>query len=305
MDDFAYTMGSNENTGYGSNVITGSFDGAATQSEIPETRGQEVRQNVPDFDFTDSESFMKQIDEFRTRAMEISKIIGQKENKVRDLERQVQVKENENRELESSLSKKREEAENINNAVNTQVERLVRRLEENQDDMSEDLSHTISLSSSEVKNSINTLQGSLDQKFDAFSQEMRNNMEGIRSGIGQELSGVSNVKDDLQGTISEIKESIETTLQGQNEEVKTTLAGFNDGMDSMKNELSEKVHSENVKVYRNIQDLLKELDQSEEQRILLETHVGKLKNQNMFLTFLAAVNLGVGIILVLLNLGIL
>ena len=80
---------------------------------------------------------------------------------------------------------------------------------------------------------------------------------------------------------------------------------LNENLKSIKGELSEKVHSENVKVYRNIQDLLKELDQSEEQRILLETHVGKLKNQNMFLTFLAAVNLGVGIILILLTLGIL
>ncbi|MBQ1548382.1 MAG: hypothetical protein IIZ61_08325, partial [Lachnospiraceae bacterium] len=177
MDDFAYSMGNNEDNGYGSNVITGSFDvrgaaedmqGNGTQDNInysapqnpqpgfsysapqapqqnahsePQGMNQNQQQNTQQFDLNDSESLMKQIDEFRTRAMEISKIIGQKENKVRELDRQVQVKENESRELESSLAKKREEAENIAQGVNTQVDRIVRRLEEGQDDISEDISH--------------------------------------------------------------------------------------------------------------------------------------------------------------------
>ena len=45
------------------------------------------------------------------------------------------------------------------------------------------------------------------------------------------------------------------------EELKETLASVNAQLDTIKGELSEKVHTENVKCFRNISDLFKCMDE--------------------------------------------
>lgn len=49
-------------------------------------------------------------------------------------------------------------------------------------------------------------------------------------------------------------------LRGQIAEVKALLENATAQLESIKTDLSEKVHSENVKCYRNIQDLFNEFD---------------------------------------------
>lgn len=75
----------------------------------------------------------------------------------------------------------------------------------------------------------------------------------------------------LRGNMEQLEQRIEEQVANnqenaatQTKEMRDTLQEMTSGLDMIKGELSEKVHSENVKQYRNIQDLLKELDNSEE-----------------------------------------
>lgn len=62
------------------------------------------------------------------------------------------------------------------------------------------------------------------------------------------------------------------------------------GLDAIKGELSEKVHSENVLQYRNIQDLLKELDNREETAKKSEEEFSVVKKRITLVTVVSIVN---------------
>lgn len=75
----------------------------------------------------------------------------------------------------------------------------------------------------------------------------------------------------LRGSVDDLEQRIQQQVADnqenaavQTQAVKDTLEDMTSGLDAIKGELSEKVHSENVQQYRNIQDLLKELDNREE-----------------------------------------
>ena len=57
--------------------------------------------------------------------------------------------------------------------------------------------------------------------------------------------------------------------------MKALLENATSQLDSIKTDLSEKVHSENVKCYRNIQDLFNEFD----------SKIEKMENQESTLTY--------------------
>jgi hypothetical protein len=86
----------------------------------------------------------------------------------------------------------------------------------------------------------------------------------------------------LQGTVTEMSECLET----------------------MKGELSEKVHTENVKQYRNIQDLLKEMDKSDETTSLSEAGFSNVKSRVTLVSFLVVADIIVTVCMWLSMIGI-
>lgn len=76
------------------------------------------------------------------------------------------------------------------------------------------------------------------------------------------------------------------------------------GLDAIKGELSEKVHSENVLQYRNIQDLLKELDNREETAKKSEEEFSVVKKRITLVTVVSIVNVVAVVTLILATFGI-
>ena len=153
--------------------------------------------------------------------------------------------------------------------------------------------------SSELKNRLNEISTQI-------SSGMQVDLTEVTDGMRSDMNELST---EMRNNIAEIKETVQTTLVDQTADMKSTIDGMsatlNDGFEGVKNDLGEKVHSENVKVYRNIQDLLKEMDTTEDQREMLETQIGKLKSQNFILTVLSAINFGMLVIVILFQMGIL
>jgi hypothetical protein len=83
-----------------------------------------------------------------------------------------------------------------------------------------------------------------------------------------------------------------------------TLKNVSAGLDNIQNELSEKTHSESVHLYRLIQDLLKEHDNSEEQARKAVEHYSSLKKFSVIMIVLLVVTMGISVASLILSLGV-
>ena len=149
-------------------------------------------------DIMEEDQLLLQIDQFRDKAMQLTKLINNRERRVKELEALVRAKEEKNKELQITLQKKQEEADSLVLDVNNKVDNI---------------------------------------------------MEQVKATMGN-----------LEQKIVDQASSSEEKVQEQQAAVKETMDSMTAGLGTIKDELSEKVHSENVKVYRNIQDLLKEMN---------------------------------------------
>ena len=75
-------------------------------------------------------------------------------------------------------------------------------------------------------------------------------------------------------------------------------------LDSIKTDLSEKVHSENVKCYRNIQDLFNEFDSKIEKMDEMEKSVGAVKGYVKVLSWFSIINFVMLVAFILYSLGV-
>lgn len=115
----------------------------------------------------------------------------------------------------------------------------------------------------------------------------------------------------LRGSVDDLEERIQQQVADNQEKaavqtqaVKDTLEDMTSGLDAIKGELSEKVHSENVLQYRNIQDLLKELDNREEAAKKSEEEFSVVKKRITMVTVVSVLNVIAVVALILATFGI-
>ena len=88
-------------------------------------------------------------------------------------------------------------------------------------------------------------------------------------------------------------------------ELKESLEQVQEQLTVVKNDLSEKVHSENVKCYRNVQDLFRSMDEKVDRLAQIESKLGRTQGLVTVSLIFGILNLGILIALLLLNLGVL
>lgn len=115
----------------------------------------------------------------------------------------------------------------------------------------------------------------------------------------------------LRGSVDDLEERIQQQVADNQEKaavqtqaMKDTLEDMTSGLDAIKGELSEKVHSENVLQYRNIQDLLKELDNREEAAKKSEEEFSVVKKRITMVTVVSVLNVIAVVTLILATFGI-
>lgn len=104
-------------------------------------------------------------------------------------------------------------------------------------------------------------------------EERQDAAERVVSGVAQQIDGMVSKVDaklnELNKTFAERlaenavncteqNEEVRAMIQEQNDKLSETVNGLNGQFDSIKNEICEKVHNENVKCYRNVQALIEE-----------------------------------------------
>ncbi len=199
--------------------------------------------------------FLKQIDEFKEKAKYLHNLMTTKESKVEELEGVLEEKEEKAKNLQEILDGKQEEADKLTQNVRVQVDSLISRVDAQMRAMDETISSEINTLEEQISEQIveinsNSRQGmaELDKKIQDFSKSASEQLEGQTKSIRATLQGFSSDLAKISAEVEKLAEASDQEDEGD------------DKLETVKTELSEKIHRENVKCYRNIQTLLEELE---------------------------------------------
>ena len=84
---------------------------------------------------------------------------------------------------------------------------------------------------------------------------------------------------------------LSNSMMSQEKKINESLDGMNRQLEGMKTEISDKIHSEDVKVYRNLQDFIKEQDHHEDDEKQLVKRYKSLRNREHFIMILLVINI--------------
>lgn len=251
------------------------------QSQHISQRRERIQKEVENGDF-----LLSQIDEFREKAKQLQELLALKENKVQELQSVVSEREDKAHELQNILTERQEEADKIIADFTKKVDELASRVTVKMDDIEKDISEQVS----EVK------LASVEQ----FESSRRLNEDQIAANKEFTEEQLALIKQFLEERAAVNKKLSEEQIA----EVKTLLETAAAQLEAMKNELSEKVHSENVKCYRNIQDLFSELDSKTEKIDAVEKGVTSMQGYLKCLSWFSILNFVLLIGYILYSLGV-
>lgn len=244
--------------------------------------GQErTKESVEKEDF-----LLSQIDEFREKAKQLQVLLASKENKVQELQSIVNEREDKAQELEHILTERQGEADKIvvefSQTVDALAKRVTTKMTEIETSISGQVEEVKRASEEQIVSNrrLNEEQIAANKKL--TEEQLATNKQFL------EEQAIANKKL-FEGQIAEVKELMETeTAQ----------------LESIKADLSEKVHSENVKCYRNIQDLFNEFDSKIEKMDEMEKGVGYINGYVKCLSWFSILNFLVLIGFILHSLGV-
>ena len=111
----------------------------------------------------------------------------------------------------------------------------------------------------QLQNMINERQSKVNKLENLDNTKIVRQLDEMNKSVNANLANIERKLDEQAGKPSEGGEISEESIT----QITTSVNGIKGEINSMKEELSEKVHSENVKVYRNINDLLTEMKESD------------------------------------------
>ena len=122
-------------------------------------------------------------------------------------------------------------------------------------------------------------------------------MEEMINRVEEKLNALS------EKIAADVSDSTGRTAE-QTAQMQASLQEISQQLDSMKLELAEKIHTEDVKCYRNMQDLIKELTVKLEENDTLEKSLNTVKGYAKCLTWFSVINFVVLVAFILYSLGV-
>ncbi|MCR5195603.1 MAG: hypothetical protein K6D38_04745 [Pseudobutyrivibrio sp.] len=144
----------------------------------------------------------------------------------------------------------------------------------------------------------------LQEELNKKQQEADSLVADVETQVDRMMQVVKDNMDQLEIDIKGQVNNNQESYEAHNRNLQDTLRSVSDGLDNIQNELSEKTHSESVHLYRLIQDLLKEHDNSEEQAMRALDHYSSLKKLMTAVIVLLVITTGVSVASLILSLGI-
>ena len=181
-------------------------------------------------DMEKEDFLLQQIDEFREKAKQLQQLMQSRETKAKELQGVVDERQAQASELDSLINVRRDEADKIMDNVT--------------------------------------------ERIDAMSAGVRNEMSGLSDAVSKQVSGLSqNLAHELNQSTEKTRQVVETATQNMIDQNTRSLEGLKEQLDqlshleqigelstemnsqisTLKTDIADKIHAEDVKCYRNIQ----------------------------------------------------
>lgn len=205
-------------------------DSVAETDEIDQIT-ERIGLDVSDMlDMEKEDILLQQIDEFREKAKQLQQLMLTRESKAKALQSVVDEREAQASELEDLISVRQGEADKI--------------------------------------------MGDVAQKIDVMSSDVRQEMSGLSQAVSKEVSGLTqNLTHEITQSTEKTRQAVETAAQNMIDQNTRSLEGLKEQLEqlghleqigelstemnsqiiTLKADIVEKIHSEDVKCYRNIQ----------------------------------------------------
>lgn len=214
----------------------------------------------------DKEDFLlKQIDEFREKAKQLQELLISKESKVVELQSIVE-------EREEVAEQLQEEAEQLQDVLNERKEA--------------------------AEGLLGDVQSHMRSMMEQVERKLNDLAEKIAADVNETTGRTAEQTAEQTAVIKSALEDISTQLD------QITFEEITKQLDQMKLELAEKIHTEDVKCYRNMAKLVEEQTVKIEENDALEEAVGGIKGYVKVIIGISVVNSVALVVLILYSLGI-
>lgn len=227
----------------------------------------------------DKDDFLlNQIDEFREKAKQLQEMLSSKELKANELQSIVEEREEKAEELQQILDERQEKVDGITAQVEKQIDVLIER----------------------VNNKMQEIEASMSNELQTYTEGVKKSVQSVEDKTDELKTQISDKVDD---TLNQTKAISEQQAKA-NEQMLNSLGQLSDELVTLKQEISEKVHSENVMCYRNICDLFKEMDAKVDNVSAVELAVRSTKGFAVATFVISLINTFGIIVIILCSLGI-
>lgn len=275
----------------GESRSVGRLDTAARIARDDVNRSERMHEKVDNTQIDKKEKIdrddflLAQIDEFREKAQRLQEMLNTKESKAQELSSIVEEREAKAEELQQILDERQEKADGITAQVAKQIDVLIESVHEKMQEIE-----------TSMNANMDNLGRSVSGDMDNLGRSMSSQIGNLGQSLGSEISGIGqhlDFGDTLEQTRRITEEgtaAVTSAVNEANAHMLQSLGELNDQLVAIKAELSDKVHTENVKCFRNIQDLFKVMGDKVDTVSELEKQVNTTKTFAIISTILAIIN---------------
>ena len=210
-------------------------DSIAETDEIDQIT-EKIGLDVSDMIDLEKEDFLlRQIDEFREKAKQLQQLM--------------ETRKKEAKQLQSTLSEKEEQASKLDDLITVrqdEADKIMGNVSERIDAMSKDVRREMSGLSDTVSQEVSGLTQNLTREINLSTENTRQVVENV----------AQNMIDQNTRSLEGLKEQLEQL--GQLEQINELSTEMNSQITTLKTDLADKIHAEDVKCYRNIQASMNE-----------------------------------------------
>lgn len=201
------------------------------ETEELEQITQEIGVDVTDMIDMEKEDFLlKQIDEFRDKAKQLQQLMVNRETKAR--------------ELEHTVAKQREKADRMDQVLQVrrgEADKIMRQVSQQINGMSEDVCREMTTFTDAVSREVGGLGQSLTHEISQSTERTRAAVEtAAQQMIDQNTRSLEGLKEQLEQL-------------GHLEQIGELSTEMNDKITTLRADIADRIHAEDVKCYRNIQ----------------------------------------------------
>lgn len=281
------------------------------ENEVKQETTQEATMEVKQETNTEEKKedfLLHQIDEFREKAKQLQSLLSLKETKVQELQTLVNEKEDQAQELEQIITERREESDRIVVEFDKQISGMIDLISDKLNELEKSAKAQLETSQKNNEELATQNKIALEAQITLHKTALDAQMEANQKYVKEQMDAAETFSREQIAAVRELMntqaEESKTRQAEQADEVQKLLENVSERLDFMRNELMEKVHSENVKCYRNIQDLFKEFEEKLNTLETVEKHTTAARGYLKALAWFSGVQFIVLVGFILYSLGI-